>query len=44
MTVIVTSAYSEDAAAASLQTKVEHFIRKPYRIGDLVDLVRRVLG
>ncbi len=41
--VIVTSAYSADAAAELLNGKVEHFLRKPYRIGDLVDLVRRTL-
>ena len=43
MTVIVTSAYSKDFAAASLQANVEHFLRKPYRIGDLVDLLRRTV-
>jgi CheY-like chemotaxis protein/two-component sensor histidine kinase len=42
MKVIVTSAYSKDAAAASLQAKGEHFLRKPYRIADLVDLMRRL--
>ena len=40
--VIVTSAYSKDAAAASLQGKGEHFLRKPYPIADLVDLMRRL--
>jgi CheY-like chemotaxis protein len=40
-TVIVTSAYSKDFADRSLQVRVEHFLRKPYRIGDLVDLLRR---
>jgi two-component system, cell cycle sensor histidine kinase and response regulator CckA len=43
MKVIVTSAYSRDAAAASLQANVEHFIRKPYKIADLVDIVRRTV-
>jgi CheY-like chemotaxis protein len=42
--VIVTSAYSEDAAAASLQGRFEGFIRKPYRFGDLADLIRQVLS
>jgi PAS domain S-box-containing protein len=42
--VIVTSAYSESVAATSLQAKIEHFIRKPYRVGDLVDLVGHVLS
>jgi CheY-like chemotaxis protein len=44
MEVIVASAYSEDVAAASLQAKVKHFLRKPYQIADLVDLVRRILS
>jgi two-component system, cell cycle sensor histidine kinase and response regulator CckA len=42
--VIVTSAYSEDIAAASLQGRFEGFIRKPYRFGDLMDLIRQVLS
>jgi two-component system, cell cycle sensor histidine kinase and response regulator CckA len=42
--VIVTSAYSEDVAAASLQGRFEGFIRKPYRFGDLMDLIRQVLS
>jgi PAS domain S-box-containing protein len=41
MKVIVTSAYDEDFAAASLRGSFEHFLRKPYRITDLVDLLRR---
>ena len=43
MKLIVTSAYSEDMAAASLQGKVEHFLRKPYQLRELVDLLRQVL-
>jgi DNA-binding NtrC family response regulator len=43
MKVIVTSAYSKDAAAASLQANVVHFLRKPYKVGDLVDMVRRTI-
>jgi PAS domain S-box-containing protein len=35
---IITSAYPEDFAAASLQVRVE-FLRKPYRLRELVDLV-----
>jgi CheY-like chemotaxis protein len=42
--VVVTSAYSEDVAAQSLQGRFEGFIRKPYRFGDLADLIRRVLS
>ena len=39
MKVIVTSAYSAAAAAASLGASVERFIRKPYRLNDLVALI-----
>jgi PAS domain S-box-containing protein len=41
MRVIVTSAYTEEMAGASLQSTIEHFIRKPYRLDDLVGLIRR---
>lgn len=44
MHVIVTSAYGEEFAAASLQAKVEYFIRKPYSLRDLVSLVRQTLS
>ena len=37
--VIVTSAYGADVAAASLQVRIERFIRKPYSLGNLVDLI-----
>jgi len=40
MRVIVTSAYTEEMAAAFLQSTIETFIRKPYRIDDLVRLIR----
>ena len=40
--VIVTSAYTEDVAAASLQGPVRHFLRKPYRPGDLLQSIRQV--
>ena len=43
MKVIVTSAYNEDTAAASLEARVENFIRKPYRINDLLAFVDRIL-
>jgi DNA-binding response OmpR family regulator len=42
--VIVTSAYGKEKAAASLSATVEHFIRKPYRLGDLLNLIREVLS
>jgi PAS domain S-box-containing protein len=44
MRAIVTSAYSEEFALASLQSDVERFIRKPYSLRDLVGLVRQTLS
>jgi CheY-like chemotaxis protein len=41
--VVVTSAYSEETATSSLGGRFESFIRKPYRLGDLVQLIRRGL-
>jgi two-component system cell cycle sensor histidine kinase/response regulator CckA len=41
--VIATSAYSENEAAATLKG-LRHFIRKPYRLTDLLDLIRRTLA
>jgi PAS domain S-box-containing protein len=38
-TVIVTSAYTEDMAAASLQGPIQQFLRKPYRPTDLLSLI-----
>jgi len=43
MKVIVTSAHSEDKAADLLKATFRHFIRKPYRLGDLADLIRQTL-
>ena len=40
--VIATSAYDEGAATASLQAMPDNFIRKPYRVADLVELFQRV--
>jgi PAS domain S-box-containing protein len=40
--VIVTSAYSADVAAVSLQAPLRHFLRKPYRMADLEALVQAV--
>jgi len=42
MSLIVTSAFGEDMAAETFG-KVERFIRKPYRISDLLDLIRQSL-
>src|SRR5262249_38392482 len=44
MRVIVTSAYGEDLAAATLQAKIDSFVRKPYRLGNLIDLVRQTVS
>jgi DNA-binding NtrC family response regulator len=43
MRVIITSAYGEEFAAASLQANVQRFIRKPYLLRDLAGLVRQTL-
>jgi CheY-like chemotaxis protein len=40
--VIVTSEYSEDVAAASMRGPVRHFLRKPYRMTDLAELIQTV--
>ena len=40
MRVVVTSAYTEEMACTSLQTAIDHFIRKPYRLDDLIRLIR----
>ena len=37
---IVTSAKSEEMAAASLNRGIEHFLRKPFGLADLIDNVR----
>jgi two-component system, cell cycle sensor histidine kinase and response regulator CckA len=42
--VIVTSAKSEGMAAAFLAAGIEHFIRKPFRLGSLSDMIRQVLS
>ena len=42
--VIVSSAYSEKTAAESLGAEVKRFIRKPYRVGELVALIRESIG
>ena len=44
MKLIVTSAYSEQMAVKSLEGPVPHFLRKPYRLGDLVDLIGRTVS
>lgn len=39
MSIVVSSAYSEEVAALSLGHGVEHFIRKPYRLDKLMALI-----
>lgn len=39
MRVVITTAYSKETAGALLQSTIEHFIRKPYRVNDLVRLI-----
>ena len=41
--VIATTAYSEDKAADTLRRKPDYFIRKPYRVAVLVELVQRAM-
>jgi PAS domain S-box-containing protein len=38
--VIVTSAYSEDVAAVALRGPIQQFLRKPYRLSDLLKLIQ----
>jgi len=38
--VVVTTAYTQVVAGTALQSTIEHFIRKPYRLDDLVQLIR----
>ena len=40
--IIVTSACSKEMAAASLGRTVEFFIRKPFGLGELIEMVRKV--
>ena len=42
--VVATTAYTEGTAAAKLQRKPDYFIRKPYRVGVLLDLVHRAMA
>lgn len=44
MPVIISSAYSREMAARALDATVEHFIRKPFRLSELMNLVRQVLA
>ena len=42
--VIVTSAKSEAVAAAFLATEIDRFIRKPFSLGDLSDMIQQILS
>jgi two-component system, chemotaxis family, CheB/CheR fusion protein len=44
MRVIITSAYSEEMAAATLARRVERFIRKPFHLNELVSLIQKALN
>ncbi len=41
LSVIVTSAKSEEMAAASLGTGIERFLRKPFGLEDLIEMIRQ---
>jgi two-component system cell cycle sensor histidine kinase/response regulator CckA len=43
ISVIVTSAKTQEMAAASLATSIERFLRKPFRLGDLLGTIWEVL-
>ena len=43
MNVIVTSAFNKDFVEETLRKSVEHFIRKPYMLSDLIGLLRQGL-
>jgi DNA-binding response OmpR family regulator len=43
MSVIVTSAKTEEMAAAFLATSIERFLQKPFRLGDLLGTIRKIL-
>jgi CheY-like chemotaxis protein len=42
--VIVTSAHSREMAASSLAGRIDYFIRKPFSLGDLIDMIRQTLS
>ena len=41
--VIVTSAKSKEIAAAALSTGIERFLRKPFGLDSLIEMIRQVL-
>ena len=42
--VIVTSAKSEEMSAASMATGIERFLRKPFRLGDPINMIREIVS
>jgi len=44
MKVIVASAYTEEVAMVSLQSSCQQFLRKPYRLDALVELMRQIVS
>jgi PAS domain S-box-containing protein len=44
MKVIVVSAYSEEVARAALEFPVRRFLRKPYKTGELEELIRQTIS
>ena len=40
--VIIASAYTHEIAESSFQDHIEYFLRKPYRMGDLLQLIRQI--
>jgi CheY-like chemotaxis protein len=44
LSVIATSAYSEQMTTAVLAGKADRFLRKPYRLGNLMDSIRELLS
>jgi two-component system cell cycle sensor histidine kinase/response regulator CckA len=41
---IVTSAHSREITASLLASRIDYFIRKPFSVGDLIDMVRQSLS
>jgi PAS domain S-box-containing protein len=44
MSVIIASAYTKDMAAKTLQHPIQYFLRKPYRMAELADMIRRAVA
>ena len=41
---IITSAKSKETAARELATEIDHFLRKPFSFGDLIEMTRVTLS